>query len=127
MSGTAIIWSFEVQLIVALSTMEAEFIALAYAAQEEVYLISFLEEVSCPRHKTITVHEDNMRAFQFASNKVYSGRNKHIGVRFHFLRDLVQDNKIISETCAHRHSVCGCIHQVPATTQFSIFAFCINE
>ncbi|CAN0400347.1 unnamed protein product, partial [Discosporangium mesarthrocarpum] len=34
-------------------------------------------------------------ALQLASNKIYSARTKHIGVRFHFLRDLVQDNKII--------------------------------
>ncbi|CAM9600651.1 unnamed protein product [Discosporangium mesarthrocarpum] len=39
--------------------------------------------------------EDNMRALQLASRKVYSARTKHIGMGFHFLRDLVQDNKIL--------------------------------
>ncbi|CAN0510765.1 unnamed protein product, partial [Discosporangium mesarthrocarpum] len=41
------------------------------------------------------MYKDNMGALQLASNKIYSARTKHIGVRFHFLRDLVQDNKII--------------------------------
>ncbi|CAM9971317.1 unnamed protein product [Discosporangium mesarthrocarpum] len=62
MSGAAITWSSKMQPIVALSTMEAEFISLAYAAQEAVYLGNFFEELGFPEYKTITMYEDNMGA-----------------------------------------------------------------
>ncbi|CAN0495014.1 unnamed protein product [Discosporangium mesarthrocarpum] len=83
------------QPIVALSTTEAEYISLAHAAQEAVYLGNFFEELGFPVYKTITKYEDNMGALQLTSNKIYSARTKHIGVHFHFLRDLVQDKIIL--------------------------------
>ncbi|CAN0323386.1 unnamed protein product, partial [Discosporangium mesarthrocarpum] len=95
MSGAAITWSSKMQPIVALSTTEAEYISLSHAAQEAIYLGNFFEELRFPEYKTITMYEDNMGALQLVSNKIYPARTKHIGVRFHFLRDLVQDNKII--------------------------------
>ncbi|CAN0504157.1 unnamed protein product, partial [Discosporangium mesarthrocarpum] len=45
MSGPAITWSSKMQPIVALSTTEAEYISLAHAAQEAVYLGNFFEEL----------------------------------------------------------------------------------
>ncbi|CAN0449093.1 unnamed protein product [Discosporangium mesarthrocarpum] len=95
MSGAAITWSSKMQPIVALSTMEAEYISLAHAAQEAVYLGNFFEELGFPEYDTITMYEDNMGALQLGSNKIYSARTKHIGVRFHFLWDLVQDKVIL--------------------------------
>ena len=37
---------------------------------------------------------DNTSAIQLSKNLVFHGRCKHIGVRFHFLRDLVNDGTV---------------------------------
>ncbi|CAN0484926.1 unnamed protein product, partial [Discosporangium mesarthrocarpum] len=83
------------QPMVALSTQEAEYIALAHAAQEAVHLGNVFEELGFPEYKTITMYKDNIGAPQLAGSNLYSARTKHNGVRFHFLQDLVQENKII--------------------------------
>ena len=45
-----------------------------------------------PRHKEkrVTIFEDNEGAISLASNRLASARSKHIGVRYHFLRELVE-------------------------------------
>ena len=40
------------------------------------------------------VHCDNSSAIKLSKNPVFHGRTKHIHVRFHFLRELVEDGKI---------------------------------
>nr|GEY87517.1 retrovirus-related Pol polyprotein from transposon TNT 1-94 [Tanacetum cinerariifolium] len=63
--GAAVSWSSKKQSIVALSSIEAEYIGVSV--------------IKC----------DNTSAIQLSINLAFHGRCKHIGVRFHFLRDLV--------------------------------------
>ena len=57
-------WSSKKQPVVALSSCESEYIALAYASQEAVYLSDLLSELALPRFSSVQTYEDNMGALK---------------------------------------------------------------
>ncbi|CAM9596947.1 unnamed protein product [Discosporangium mesarthrocarpum] len=94
LSGAAISWSSNLQPVVAQSTTEAEYFAVGDAAKEAVYLGSFIKELGLFKMEIITIHEDNMRALHLASNNVFSAKTKHSHIQYHFLKQLVQEERI---------------------------------
>ena len=84
-------WQTRQQPSVALSTMEAEFMAACAAAQESVWLIQLLKELSCELKEPIVLFEDNKACIDYSKNSTNHQRTKHISVRYHFIRDLITD------------------------------------
>ena len=87
-------WSSKKQPIVALSSTEAEYIALCRAAQEAVWLRSLLADVGLTPKTATVVREDNQGAIALGKNPKDHPRTKHIDVKYHYVREVVQ-NKII--------------------------------
>ncbi|KAH9076948.1 hypothetical protein Ae201684P_010877 [Aphanomyces euteiches] len=84
------------QRVVALSTCEAEYVALAELAKEVVWLRCLLEDLSMRQdHPTLTWC-DNKAAISTAENVGVASRSKHIDVRHHFIRQLIQAGVITS-------------------------------
>ena len=75
------------QPTVALSSCEAEYMALASATQEALYLKQLLTEIDPQFDKTkvITLFEDNQGTIALVNNPVYHQRTKHIDIRYHFI------------------------------------------
>ena len=91
----AIAWRSRRQVTVALSTMEAEYMAITEAAKELKSMRQFLAELGCDDHRSATVlKSDNQGAIALAKNPVSHSRAKHIDLRHHFIRDAIED-KII--------------------------------
>lgn len=88
-----ITWSSQRQSVVALSTTEAEYIALALGAKEAVWLKSFLGEIGMEQN-SITVYVDNQSAIKLAHNPEYHKRTKHIDIRYHFVREVCDSGKV---------------------------------
>lgn len=88
------------QPIVSLSTTEAEFVAAAFKACQAVWLRNVLEEVGSCKRKGTTLYSDNSYAIKLSKNLVLHGRSKHIHVRYHFLRELVNDGIIQLDYCS---------------------------
>jgi hypothetical protein len=86
--GGPVSWKSFVQRCVALSTCEAEYVALASATREAVWLRRLLRELGVDQ-SSVVIHEDNQGAIALASNAVVNQRSKHIDVRYHFVRDCV--------------------------------------
>ena len=97
--GAAISWRSKKQSCVALSTAEAEYIALAIAVQESVWLQELLSSMKEASVKPATIFEDNKSAICLAKNPQYHGRAKHIDIKHHFIRQRVQDGDIKLEFC----------------------------
>ena len=97
--GAAISWRSKKQSCVALSTAEAEYIALASAVQESVWLQELLSSMKEASVKPATIFEDNKSAICLAKNPQYHGRAKHIDIKHHFIRQRVQDGDIKLEFC----------------------------
>ena len=71
----------------ALSTAEAEYTALASAAQEAIcsqHLISHLNENLV---EPIVIYQGNLSAMCMAKNPQYHGRTKHVNIKFHLIRN----------------------------------------
>lgn len=93
--GCIISYKSILQKCVALSTCEAEYTAAAEAAREAVWLFAMASEISIGALATpIRINEDNKGAIALASNPVGHGRNKHIDIRTHFIRELTEQGKI---------------------------------
>ena len=91
----AVSWLSKKQATVALSTAEAEYVALSAATQEAIWLRRLLTDVGEPLEDPIVINEDNQGAIAMAKNPVGHARTKHIDIRYHFVREGVQNGAII--------------------------------
>lgn len=88
-----ITWSSQRQNAVSLSTVEAEYIALAHGTKEAVWLKRLLNELKM-NCDVVPMYIDNQSAIKLAKNSDFHKRSKHIDVRFHYVRDVLNRNEI---------------------------------
>jgi hypothetical protein len=93
------------QPVVALSTTEAEYIAAALCACQCVWLRRVLEKIEVEEKTATVIMCDNSSTIQLSKNPVFHGKSKHIDVKFHFLRDLVNDGVIKLIYCASENQI----------------------
>ena len=95
LGGAAIAWEARKQRTIALSSVEAEYMAIGEATKEALYLRQMLNELKLPYSKTpTTIYNDNQGAQQLAKSTVNHSRTKHIDVRHHFIRKCVADEVV---------------------------------
>ena len=81
-------WKTQKQPTVALSSCEAEYMALAEATKEALYLRSLLRSLGIFQPEITTVYTDNQGALALSKNSAKRhNRSKHIDIRFHFVRE----------------------------------------
>ena len=85
-------WCSKRQTSVALSTIEAEYMALSQATQEAVWLRRLLEELVKESQSPTMIMEDNQGAISTAFNPVFLHKTKHIHIRYHYVRESIADN-----------------------------------
>ena len=78
----------------ALSSYEAECIAAASTACQGVWLSRLLADLLNKQVTAPMLYIDNKSAIALAKNPVLHDRSKHIDIRFHFLRDCINDGKV---------------------------------
>ena len=83
-------WGSQLQKIVALSTIEAEYVAVTVASKETVWFQSFLEELGKKQEDNV-LYCDSQSAIHLAKNPSFHSRTKHIHLRYHFIRSLMED------------------------------------
>jgi hypothetical protein len=94
--GGAVSWSSKQQDIVALSTIEAEYIALTYAGKETgketMWTRHFISELFTPLTNPLTIYDDNQSALALAHAELgqFHARTKHIDIQYHFIRYAIQ-------------------------------------
>jgi transposase InsO family protein len=88
-AGGAISWQSQRQKSVALSTVEAEYMAQSQAVKEAVWLRSLLNELGLGSNGPTTIFTDSQGAMALAKNPEYHQRSKHIDIRYHFIREQV--------------------------------------
>ena len=101
--GCPIIWKSSMQSLIALSTTEAEYIALSTALRDVIHMINLLKELQSMNfpvhHNTPQIQcrtfEDNMSCVKIANNHRTRPRTKHLSIRLHHFRSHVV-NKVIT-------------------------------
>ena len=89
LGDTIISWKSFREPVKALSTAEAEYLALTPAVQECIYLQQFLNGLGYQTTKT-EIHEDNQACIALAKNPQDKKRTRHIQIRFHWIRDQLE-------------------------------------
>jgi hypothetical protein len=97
MSSGAVSWSSKKQTSVALSSTEAEYMAAAAATKEAIWLKTFISELNFSETHPITLHIDNQSAILLAKNSMFHERTKHIAIRYHFIREKLEEGEISVE------------------------------
>ena len=92
-------WRSNKQTCVALSTAEAEYVALSAAAQEAVWLGKLLSELKVNNDDPILIYEDNQSAICLSKSNRTHSKSKHIDIKYNFIRDVLNEGKILIEYC----------------------------
>ncbi|XP_065091045.1 uncharacterized protein LOC135712004 [Ochlerotatus camptorhynchus] len=90
LQGGAVSWCCKRQPTVALSTCEAEYMALSAAVQEAMWWRGLMKQLGLDQ--TIELCCDNQSTICIAKNGGYTPRTKHIDIRHHFIRDALDQN-----------------------------------
>ena len=86
-------WKAKKQPTIALSTCEAEYIAANFAVKEGLFLRQLLSDLKYPK-MPILLNIDNKGAIDLSRNPVHHERSKHIDIRYHFIRQKVEDETL---------------------------------
>jgi len=78
---------------VSLSTAEAEYIAAGSCFSQLVWMKQMLEEYDV-QQGVLTLYCDNLSVINISKNLIQHSRTKHIDIRHHFIRDLVEDKVV---------------------------------
>ncbi|GMF31616.1 unnamed protein product [Phytophthora fragariaefolia] len=100
MCGGPVVYKSKRQATVALSSAEAEYMAMAMTTQEVVWLRFLLGEMGIKVNGPTASHVDKKSAISIAVNHGYTPRAKHIDLRAHFVCDHVEKGSIKLEYVA---------------------------
>ena len=83
-------------MCVALSTAEAEYMALASAAHEAVWIRQLTSDLKNgpTGHGARVIFGDNQSTICMAQNPQFHGRAKHIGIKYHFICEQVTNGTV---------------------------------
>ena len=110
LGGCPVIWCSKLQTEIALSTTEAEYIALSQAMRSLLPLRGLFQEIAtvlninstAPSLIKSNVYEDNNGCIKIASDPLkFSARTKHIGVKYHFFRSHIGPNIVLHKIDTH--------------------------
>ncbi|KAD4385282.1 hypothetical protein E3N88_25450 [Mikania micrantha] len=95
----AVSWSSKKQSTVALSSSEAEYVSATAAACQGVWLRRILDDLGIIQRNPTVIMCDNKSAINLSKNPIMHSRSKHIELKHHFIRDLVNQELIQLEFC----------------------------
>ena len=89
-------WVSKKQNSISLSTVEAEYIAVGSCCTQLLWMRKLLHDYGiCQKH--LTIYCDNTSAINISKNPIQHSRTKHIEIRHHFIRELVEDGTLTLE------------------------------
>nr|GEV28630.1 retrovirus-related Pol polyprotein from transposon TNT 1-94 [Tanacetum cinerariifolium] len=109
--GCVVSWKVMLQHVVALSTTEAEYMALIEAVKEAIWLRGLLEELGVELNR-VTINCDNQDAIHLSRNHVFHERTKHINVRYHFIREVLEAKTVEVLKVGTEHNVADALTKV---------------
>ena len=86
-------WSSKLQHCVSTSTAESEYYSISEGSKHGLWYIILLNELNI-NVNYITISVDNKAAIYMSNNQTINPKSKHIDIRFHYIRELISQNKV---------------------------------
>ena len=121
--GAPIVWRSTLQPVVAQSTCESEYIAMNAATREAEWLriaANFLFNDGTS-DRPLLIHEDNQGAKALAESAILSRRTRHIKVRYHYVRQALQEGIVTFDYVNTDDQVADCMTKVLGPQKFHSF------
>ncbi|KAM2954379.1 hypothetical protein FF1_032665 [Malus domestica] len=116
--GNLVTWKSKKQQVIARSSAEAEYRAMAATACELIWLKGLLSDLGFPSSTPMTLMCDNQAAMHIAANPVFHERTKHIEVDCHFIRAQVQTQIIRTMFTRSHDQLADLFTKALASSQF---------
>ena len=88
-------WGAKQQKTVALSTAEAEYMAISDAGKEALWLRNLYSTLHYKQQKATTIWEDNKSCILLTKHNKFHARSKHIDIKYHHIREQVESGTLI--------------------------------
>jgi hypothetical protein len=124
--GRAVSWSLKKQEIVSLSTTESEYVAAMHGMKEALWLRNLLAEVFEPLSDTTTLFLDNQSAIALTRDHQFHTCTKHIDVRYHFIRWVVENGALRLVYCPMADMVTDALTKALPSPKVKHFAECLG-
>ncbi|CAJ2662295.1 unnamed protein product [Trifolium pratense] len=110
-------WFSKKQNSVSLSTTEAEYIAAGSSCSQLLWMRQMLKEYSVEQD-VMTLYCDNLSAINISKNPIQHSRTKHIDIRHHFIRELVEEKIVTLEHIASEEQLADIFTKALDASQF---------
>ena len=110
-------WFSKKQNSVSLSIAEAKYIAAGSSCSQILWMKQMLSEYNVGQD-VITLYCDNLSAINISKNPIQHSRTKHIDIRHHFIRDLVEENIVTLEHVTTEGQIADIFTKALDATQF---------
>jgi hypothetical protein len=120
--GGAVSWSSKRQEIISLSTTESEYVAATHGMKEALWLRSLISEVFGKLGDATVMFSDNQSAIALARDHQYHARTKHIDVRYHWIRWVIEQGSIQLIYCPTNDMVADALTKALPSTKVKHFA-----
>ena len=97
--GSIVSWSSKHQEIVSLSTTESEYVSATHSIKEALWLCSLLSKIFEPIKPPTTLFCNNQSAIALTQDHQYHTCMKHINVRYHFIRWVIEQGSLCLIYC----------------------------
>lgn len=118
LNDNLITWVSQKQRCVALSSCEAEFMAVTTAACQAVWLKNLLVQIIGVKHGLMIIYVNNKSAIDLAKNPVFHGRSKYIDIQYHFIRECVEQGEIEVKYVSSTEQRADVLTKAMATVKF---------
>ena len=93
--GNLVAWRSKKQSVVARSSVEAEFRAIALGICEGLWLKRVMEELKISTEFPMKMFCDNQAAISISHNPVHHDRTKHVEIDQHFIKEKVENGEFL--------------------------------
>nr|ABG22578.1 retrotransposon protein, putative, unclassified [Oryza sativa Japonica Group] len=107
--GNLVSWRSKKQAVVARSTAEAEYIAMALGLSEMLWMRSLLSELRVLRNDNVMLHCDNKSAINIANNPVQHDRTKHVEIDRFFIKEKIDSGMLRLEYIKSCEQLADCL------------------
>ena len=118
-AGAAISWRSQPQRCVALSTAEAELIALTESVKEAAWLAKLATDLKIEA-RPLAIHEDNQAAIALSRDVKFSEKTKHMAVRWFYVTEMASNGVVKITYVATAEQLSDFLTKAQGPTQFVV-------